>query len=104
MSQEGEVRVRNVRTQESGGLLESIADLSGGVVRMGVSVVALPLVLLPRQSRAHLGNAVRELAYAFARLPRDFADIAGAEIEAWADENGVDLKKGGAPRDEMSPA
>lgn len=102
MANEGEVRVRNVRTAESGGLLETVADLSGKVVRMGVSVAALPLVVLPRDSRAHLNNAVKEAAYAFARLPRDFAEIAGTEIEAWAKDAGVNVAASGAPRDEMA--
>jgi hypothetical protein len=31
-------------------------------------------------------NATKELMYAFASLPRDFAEIAGKSIEKWAAE------------------
>ena len=83
---EGEVRVRSVQTRRSDSFVESAMEFGGGVVRMGFSVFTLPLALLPGESRKHMENATRELMYAFASLPKDFADIAGESIERWAAE------------------
>lgn len=102
MAQEGEVRVRNVRTQRGGGFIESLVDFGGGIVRLVISVVTLPLILLPRETRMHLNNATRELVYAFADLPRDLANAASEAIEDWARDAGAEPAKSQAPRDEMA--
>jgi hypothetical protein len=48
-------------------------------------------------------NATQELMYAFASLPRDFAEIAGEAIEAWAGEPSAPAASHTkAPKDEMS--
>lgn len=101
---QGEVRVRNVTAKRrSDNLVESLVEFGGGAVRLGVSLISLPLAVLPAESRQHVNNAARELMYAFASLPRDFAEIAGESIEKWAREvDADDAPK--APRDEMSPA
>lgn len=83
----GEVRVRSVRTRREDSFMESAMELGGGVVRLGFTLFTLPFALLPSESRQHMRNATRELMYAFASLPADFADIAGREIERWAEES-----------------
>lgn len=97
----GEVRVRSVRSRRNDSFMESAMEFGGGVVRLGFSVFTLPLALLPSQSRSHMRNATKELMYAFASLPRDFADIAGAAIEDWAAETDEPVAKK-APKDEVS--
>ncbi|MCX7859174.1 MAG: hypothetical protein N2385_03720 [Chloroflexus sp.] len=83
---EGEVRVRSVPVRRSDSFVESAMEFGGGVARLGFSVFTLPLALLPPESRQHMRNATKELLYAFASLPRDFAEIAGKSIEKWAAE------------------
>jgi hypothetical protein len=98
----GEVRVRSVRTRRNDSFVESAMEFGGGVVRVGFSVFTLPLALLPPESRQHMRNATKELMYAFASLPGDFADIAGKEIEKWAAEGGETPVVKIAPKDELA--
>ncbi|MBP1464976.1 hypothetical protein EYB53_004560, partial [Candidatus Chloroploca sp. M-50] len=72
------------RPQRTGDLLDTVSEVAVGVGRFGYSLLSLGLNILPKQSRESMHTAVRELSYGFARLPRDFADIAGEEIEHWA--------------------
>ncbi len=72
------------RTGRNGDLIDTVEGFAAGVGRLGYGLLSFGLDLLPPQSRRHMYNAVHELSYAFARLPRDFADIAGGEIERWA--------------------
>lgn len=97
---QGEVRVRNVGPRRNDSFVESAVEFGGGLVRLGFSLATLPLAVLPTETRHHMRNATKELMYAFATLPRDFADVAGEAIEDWAAEG--DTKAGKAPRDEMS--
>lgn len=98
---QGEVRVRSVRTRRSDSLLESAVEFGGGVVRLGLSVAALPLALLPSDSRQHLRNATKEVLHAFAGLPGDLAKVADTAIEDWAAKtDGVTPKT--APKDELT--
>ena len=76
------------RPRRTNELYDAVEELAVGVGRLGYGLLALGLDLLPRQSRQHMHNAVRELSHAFATLPRDFAEIAGAEIERWAAGDG----------------
>ncbi len=98
----GEVRVRSVRTRRNDSFVESAMELGGGVVRVGFSLFTLPFALLPAESRQHMRNATKELMYAFASLPGDFADVAGKEIEKWAAEGGEAPVARTAPKDELS--
>jgi hypothetical protein len=102
---EGEVRVRNVRNEDgrSGGLVQAVADLGGGVFRLGLAVGTLPLAILPSDVRHYLGSATRELVYAAASLPREMAKAANEALEEWAHETGTDMPSR-APKDEMEPA
>ncbi|MCS6883202.1 MAG: lamin tail domain-containing protein [Oscillochloridaceae bacterium] len=89
------------------------------VARVGYGLFELLLGLLPPQTRHHARNGVRELSYAFAGLPRDFAEISGGEIKRWAVRSGVEAtlvapastsapaaetKPAGAPAAEARPA
>lgn len=77
-----EVRVREVRARDDD-FVETAVQLAGGFARLGLGLLKVPLSLLPRETQQHTLNALRELSYAFATLPRDFAEIAGQEIEKW---------------------
>lgn len=97
---QGEVRVRNVGTRRNDSLIETAVEFGGGLVRLGLSVVTLPLAVLPTETRGHMRNATKELLYAIATLPRDFADVASEAIEEWAAEGEkADAK---APKDELT--
>jgi hypothetical protein len=101
----GEVRVRSVRARRNDSFAETAMEFGGGVVRLGFSVFTLPFALMPTETRTHLRNATHELMYAFASLPRDFADIAGAAIEDWAaetDDPAPAATARRAPNDEMA--
>lgn len=98
----GEVRVRSVRTRRNDSFVETAMEFGGGVVRLGFSVFTLPFALLPTESRGHMRNATKELMYAFASLPKDFADVAGKAIEDWAAETDDGPAAPKAPRDEMA--
>jgi hypothetical protein len=98
----GEVRVRSVRTRRNDSFVETAMEFGGGVVRLGFSVFTLPFALLPTESRGHMRNATKELMYAFASLPKDFADVAGKAIEDWAAETDDAPAAPKAPRDEMA--
>ncbi len=93
----GEVRVRNVGSRRNDSFVESAVEFGGGLVRLGFSLATLPLAILPTETRGHMRNATKELMYAFATLPKDFADVAGEAIEQWAKE--AETK---APHDELS--
>ncbi|MEI8308318.1 MAG: hypothetical protein WCF99_14770 [Chloroflexales bacterium] len=99
---QGEVRVRSVRTQRSGNLVESVVGFGSGIVRMGISVATLPFALLPGVSRQHLENATKEVLYAFAGLPGDLAKAASTVIEEWAAKADGDGAAKTAPKDELA--
>jgi hypothetical protein len=99
---QGEVRVRSVRTTRNDSFVESAMEFGGGIVRLGFGLFTLPLALLPTQTRTHVHNATRELMYAFASLPGDFAKVAGQAVEDWARESDVAPATSTAPKDEIS--
>jgi hypothetical protein len=72
------------RPTSNGDLIDAVAGVATGIGRVGYGLLSFGLDLLPPQSRRHMYNAIHELSYGFARLPRDFAEIAGSEIERWA--------------------
>lgn len=102
MTEQGEVRVRNVRTQRSGNAMESVVEFGGGVVRLGFSLITLATSILPRESRQHMRNGFVETLYAIASLPGDLVEIGGVSVEDWAREVGVEVSH--APKDEMATA
>jgi len=97
----GEVRVRNVRTQQSGNIVGTVIDAGSGVLRLGFSVLTLPLNLLPAQSQQHVRNAAKEIMYAAASLPGDLAAAAGKVVDEWA-AAGEEVVAKKAPKDEIT--
>jgi hypothetical protein len=95
----GEVRVRSVRTKRSESVLESAFEMGGGVLRIGFSVLTLPLGLLPPTSRQHIQNATKEFAYAIVSLPSEIVGVASKVVEDWAADTPLIEKK--APKDEL---
>lgn len=88
-------------------ILGTVEGVVAPVARFGYGLLDLGLGLLPPQSRQHMRNAIRELSYAFASLPRDFADIAGREIEPWAVRGDVEatlIARTAAPTPKTKPA
>lgn len=88
-------------------ILGTVEGVVAPVARFGYGLLDLGLGLLPPQSRQHMRNAIRELSYAFASLPRNFADIAGREIEPWAVRGDVEaalIARTAAPAPETRPA
>ena len=100
---QGEVRVRNVTTKRSDNFVGTAFEFGGGLVRLGLTVVTLPLSVLPRDTRQHFRNAARELLYAAATLPREFVDAASDAVETWAKETENDAPQK-APNDEIVAA
>jgi hypothetical protein len=98
---QGEVRVRSVRTQRSDNFVASAVEFGGGIIRAGLSVATLPLALLPNESRQHLRNATKEVLYAVAGLPGDFAKVANTAIDDWAAKTDGDAAAT-APKDELT--
>lgn len=72
--------------RRNGILVDTAEEIALAVGRIGYGLIRLPLGLLPPQSRKHMNNALRELSYGFVRLPGEFAEIAGTEIERWAND------------------
>jgi hypothetical protein len=84
--------------QREAGLVGAVEDLATSVGRFGYGLLHLPLQLLPTQTRTHVHNAIRELSYGFASLPRDFADIASEAIEGWAQDDQPDELLSAGPK------
>ena len=99
---QGEVRVRSVRTQRSGNLVETVLGFGSGIVRTGLSGALLPFTLLPGESRQHIQNAAKEVLHVFAGLPGDFAKAASVAIEEWAAKTDSDATAKTAPKDELA--
>lgn len=89
LEDEGEVRVRNVRPVQNESLLGKVTQLGTGAVEFGLSLMTMPLNILPAESRQHLRNAARELLYAVTSLPGSLADAATEAVKDWASEKAV---------------
>ncbi|PDW03170.1 lamin tail domain-containing protein [Candidatus Viridilinea mediisalina] len=74
--------------QQTNPLIGTIESAAVGVGRFGYGLLSLGLGLLPlpQQTRTQVDKAVRELSYGVVTLPRDFADIAAAEVDRWDSE------------------
>jgi len=97
----GEVRVRNVRTQQSGNIVGTVIDAGSGALRIGLSVLTLPLAIPPAQSQQHVRNAAKEILQAAAALPGDLAAVAGKVVDDWAAAGEAEVAKK-APKDELT--
>lgn len=86
--EEGEVVVRNVRTDEEArdrkrDLASSMLGLGKNVFRLGKSMLALSISMIPKETAMHLRNGLRESIYAMASLPRDVVDVVGEKAEKY---------------------
>jgi hypothetical protein len=71
--------------RSNGPLLDTVEELATGVARLGYGMLSIGLDPLPRQSRQHMHNAVRELSHAFATLPGDFAEVEISTVSTLGD-------------------
>ncbi len=99
---QGEVRVRSVRTARSDSLVETVIGVGGGIARVGLSVVTLPLAVLPADSRQHLRNAAKEVLTAVVGIPGDLAKVASTVIDEWEAKADDEPQAKTAPKDELS--
>lgn len=75
------------RPRRSGGpLLDTVEGLATSVGRVGYGILSLGLDLLPKRSREHMHNAIRELSHAVVTLPGEVIGIAERELDRWASE------------------
>jgi hypothetical protein len=63
------------------GLFELGARLVSGVVRLGLTVVSLPLGILPRNTRVRVRRGIAELARGAIALPKELADISERVVD-----------------------
>jgi len=95
---EGEVRVRNVRTQQSGNLLNSVMEGGGNIIRVALGIITLPLSILPPEPREQVRNAMQDTIMAVASFPANWADVVTKAVEDWSNqpvgqESGGNTKK-----------
>jgi hypothetical protein len=84
---EGDVRVRNVRTQAQGkDLFGSLLEGGNTLVRMGLGLLTLPLTILPPEPRQQVRQTIHDIMLALISLPRELAEVATTAIEEWATE------------------
>lgn len=102
--EEGEVYVRNVRTEDEdngrGKMVESLTGLGRSFFRLGKSVFLLGTSIIPQETSTHFRNGLRESIYAAASLPRDVVDVVGERAEKWRKKHEKErIRK--APNDEI---
>jgi len=85
-AEEGEVRVRNVRTQQSGNLLNSVMDGGGNIIRVALGIITLPLSILPPEPREQVRNAMQDTIMAVAAFPANWADVVTKAVEDWSNQ------------------
>jgi hypothetical protein len=84
---EGEVRVRNVRTEQSGGnLLNSVMEGGGNIIRVALGIITLPLSILPPEPREQVRNAMQDTIMAVAAFPANWADVVTKAVEDWSNQ------------------
>ncbi|MFV9503241.1 MAG: hypothetical protein AB4911_01610 [Oscillochloridaceae bacterium umkhey_bin13] len=66
---------------ERDGLFEIGAAFVGGAARLGLTVVSVPLVLLPRGSRRRVRRAMAEVARAVVVLPKELAVVSERVVD-----------------------
>jgi hypothetical protein len=66
---------------ERDALFELSARVVGGTARFGLSVAAVPLVLLPRNSRRRVRRAMAEVARAVVALPKELANVSERVVD-----------------------
>ena len=71
------------RQWQRGTIIGAAEDAAAKVIRTGFGILGAPLLLLPKQSRSYVNNALRELSHGITGLPKNFAKSANAEIDRW---------------------
>lgn len=74
---------RSDRQWQRGTIIGAAEDAAAKVIRTGFGILGAPLLLLPKQSRSYVNNALRELSHGITGMPRNFAKSANAEIDRW---------------------
>ena len=74
---------RSDRQWQRGTIIGAAEDAAAKVIRTGFGILGAPLLLLPKQSRSYVNNALRELSHGITGLPRNLAKSANAEIDRW---------------------
>jgi len=70
-----EVKVRNVGDDRNTDISDSTRSVINNLFQAGMSLVDIPINILPRKSRQHLQEARREFTLGVAALTRDLADV-----------------------------
>jgi len=73
---------------EGNGLFGLITGLAGGVVRFGLTLISVPLVVLPRQSRRRVRRAIAEMVRAVVALPRELGNLSVRVVDDIFDGSG----------------
>lgn len=70
-----------VTRTEREGLFELTAVLVGGLTRVGLSIAAIPLILLPKNSRRRARRAMAEFALAAVALPKELTAVSERVVD-----------------------
>ncbi len=71
------------------GLFELTAVLVGGLTRVGLSIAAIPLILLPKNSRRRARRAMAEFALAAVALPKELTAVSERVVDDLFSGTGV---------------
>lgn len=71
----------SITRADGDGLFEMGARLVSGVARLGLTVISIPLSILPRNTRVRVRRGVAELARGFIALPKELADISERVVD-----------------------
>ena len=70
-----EVSVRNIADDRNTDISDSTRSAINNLFQAGMSLVDIPINILPRKSRHHLQEARREITLGIAALTRELADV-----------------------------
>jgi hypothetical protein len=79
----------SITRADGDGLFELGTRLVGGVVRLGLTIVSIPLSILPYNTRVRVRRGFAELARGVIALPKELADISERVVD--------DIFSGAAP-------
>jgi hypothetical protein len=70
-----EVSVQNIVDDKNTDIADSTRSFINNLFQAGMSLVDIPINILPRKSRKHLQEARREITLGVAALTRELADV-----------------------------
>ncbi|MEM9804954.1 MAG: hypothetical protein AAF959_06715 [Cyanobacteria bacterium P01_D01_bin.56] len=70
-----EVSVRNVKADRDPNISDSARDVVDSLFRAGMSLVDIPINVLPQKPRRHIQKARREFTLGVSALTREVADV-----------------------------